>query len=367
MYKHFLQSSAWKAFQESEGKQVFEVSETDFSFLAVLEHTRIGDYLYVPYGPSLAEKAPKIALKHALTALKTLASSKNCVFVRIEPTVPFPIDFLKSLGLSPSKELNPARTWLLDLSPSKEELLSGMSQGTRTRHNQFSKKGLSVEVSKDPSDISHLIRLQHKLAREKGINTFSDSYLKNELAQPFASLYLVRYTPVSENPQKTSSTSSEASEASKASKNPSEAPETSKTSSEAPETSKSSSEGLESSEPSKIISASLFFDDLENKTRFYMQSATDSDYKKLPATVGLLTASIFDAKEKGLKFFDFWGIAPENAPPTHPWAGFTAFKKSFGGFARDYSGTFDLALNKKKYALYKSLRSLNLRLRKLKS
>lgn len=325
MYKHFLQSSAWKAFQESEGKQVFEVSETDFSFLAVLEHAKIGDYLYVPYGPSLAEKAPKIALKHALTALKSLASSKNCFFVRIEPTAPFPADFLKSLGLSPSKELNPARTWLLDLSPSKEELLSGMSQGTRTRHNQFPKKGLSVEVSKNPSDITHLIRLQHKLAHEKGINTFSDSYLKNELAQPFASLYLVRYTPVSENPQKTSSTSS------------------------------------------KVISASLFFDDLENKTRFYMQSATDSDYKKLPATVGLLTASIFDAKEKGLKFFDFWGIAPENAPPTHPWVGFTAFKKSFGGFARDYSGTFDLALDKKKYALYKSLRSLNLRLRKLKS
>ena len=187
-----------------------------------------------------------------------------------------------------------------------------MSQGTRTRHNQFSKKGLSVEVSKNPEDIKYLITLQQKLAKEKGINTFSDSYLKTELAQPFSSLYLVRYAD-------------------------------------------------------KIISASLFFDDKKSGTRFYMQSATDSAYKKLPATVGLLTSALFDAKNSGLSTFDFWGIAPEGASPDHPWAGFTTFKKSFGGYPVHYSGTYDFPLDHKKYSLYTSLRSLNLKLRKLKA
>ena len=37
-----------------------------------------------------------------------------------------------------------------------------------------------------------------------------------------------------------------------------------------------------------------------------------------------------DAKEKGLKHVDLWGVAPEDQPD-HKWAGFTAFKKSFGG------------------------------------
>ncbi|MBQ3430575.1 peptidoglycan bridge formation glycyltransferase FemA/FemB family protein [Candidatus Saccharibacteria bacterium] len=317
MYKHFLQSPSWKTFQETENKTVVEGSGTDFSFLAVVEPTKIGNYLFVPYGPSLAEKSPKTALKSAIEALKSAAYANNCFFIRIEPTTVFEESYLKSLGLKKSKDINPARTWLLDLSPEKETILTNMSQGTRTRHNQFNKKGLSVSVSTSPEDVSELTRLQHKLASEKGINTFSDSYLKNELAQPFASLYLVHYTPPEENSE-------------------------------------------------KIISASLFFDDPENKTRYYMQSATDSDYKKLPATVGLLTASIFDAKEKGLKYFDFWGIAPEDAPKNHPWAGFTAFKKSFGGFPRDYSGTYDLPLNKSKYSLYKHLRSLNLKLRHLK-
>ncbi|MBR3180660.1 peptidoglycan bridge formation glycyltransferase FemA/FemB family protein [Candidatus Saccharibacteria bacterium] len=341
MYKHFLQSSSWKSFQEAEGKTVYEQNGDGFSFLAIKETTKLGNYLYVPYGPAVEasktsverskEKNPtdnplmlknrsegsKSALKRALSALTNLAKQENCIFVRIEPTAFFSESYLKSLGLQKSKELNPARTWVLDLIPDTPTLLTNMSQGTRTRHNQFPKKGLSVEVTTDPAEIKHLIRLQHKLAAEKGIKTFSDSYLKNELSEPFASLYLVHYAP-------------------------------------------------ERSSSDQIISASLFFDDEENSTRYYMQSATDSDYKKLPATVGLLTSSIFDAKEKGLHYFDFWGIAPENAPKNHPWAGFTAFKQSFGGFPVDYSGTYDLPINKSKYALYKKLRSLNLKLRHLK-
>ena len=94
-------------------------------------------------------------------------------------------------------------------------------------------------------------------------------------------------------------------------------------------------------------------------TRYYMQSAADYEYRKLPATVALLTSAIFDAKEKGLKLFDFWGIAPEGAPENHPWAGFTAFKKSFGGYEVDYCGTYDLVISSTKYRLYKALRKVN--------
>ena len=90
-----------------------------------------------------------------------------------------------------------------------------------------------------------------------------------------------------------------------------------------------------------------------------MQSAADSAYKKLPGTVALLSTSIFDANDAGLTSFDFWGIAPDNSPKDHPWAGFTAFKKSFGGFEKNYSGTLDLPLNRPKYLLYKMLRKLN--------
>ena len=324
MYRHFLQSSAWKSFLESEKKTVFVEESPDFSYLAVLEPTKLGPYLYCPYGPCLKDdpsdpSAAESSFRLALESLKSLAEKEGCFFIRVEPTVPFPPEFFESKKFKKSTDLNPAHTWLLDLSASREEILTNMSQGTRTRHNQFSKKGLSVEVTTDPSRISELTRLQHKLAREKGLTTFSDSYLKNELSQPFSSLYLVHYTPAPSDTDK----------------NPAD----------------------------RVIAASLFFDDEENQVRFYMQSAADSDYKRLPATVGLLTSSIFDAKEKGLKYFDFWGIAPDDAGPDHPWSGFTAFKKSFGGFAKNYSGTYDLPLDSKKYSLYTSLRRLNRLLR----
>lgn len=319
MYTHFLQQSPWADFQRSLGKTVFTASESDFSYLAILEPTTLGPYLYCPYGPVLKTSAsdPSIAqtaLKHALKALKALAKREKCLFLRIEPTVALEASFLASQGLKKSKDINPANTWVLDLRPSQEELLKNFAQGTRTRFNQFKNKNLSVSVSKDPKDISHLIRLQSQLASLKNLNTFSSSYLESELSQSFSSLYLVHYTP--------------------------------------------------DSSTDKIVSASLFFDDNKNHTRYYMQSATDPNYKKLPATVALLSTAIFDAKAQGLKSFDFWGIAPDNAPEDHPWAGFTSFKKSFGGASKSYSGTFDLPLNIPKYSLYTFLRRLNLRLRK---
>ena len=271
MYSHFLQSAPWATFQSALGKTVFSETTDSFSYLAILETTKLGNYLYLPYGPSLSESDPKSALKTALKSLKSLAKTHNCFFLRLEPPFPFDSAFLTSLGLKKSKDLNPAETWILDLKQPREDILKNMSQGTRTRHNGFAKKGLSVEVSKNPDDIKHLVSLQTKLAHEKGIKTFPSSYLRTELEQAFASLYLVHFED-------------------------------------------------------NIIAASLFFDDEIGKTRFYMQSAADSAYKKLPGTVALLSTALFDAKEKGLETFDFWGIAPENAPKTHPWAGFTAFK-----------------------------------------
>ncbi|MBQ6396000.1 methicillin resistance protein, partial [Candidatus Saccharibacteria bacterium] len=70
MYSHFLQSSAWKTFNESEGKTCFSVEKPNFSFLAVLEQTKLGNYLFLPYGPSLSKTAPLPALSEALSELK---------------------------------------------------------------------------------------------------------------------------------------------------------------------------------------------------------------------------------------------------------------------------------------------------------
>ena len=320
MFKHFLQSTAWEAYEQSAGHKTFRKSTPDYEYMAIKTPIKLGSYLSVPYGPSVksSKTDPAVAQKSfqkAIESLVSLARHEHCIFIRVEPTEPFTANYMASQKLQKTKDIEPAHTWLLDLTPSKEDLVLGFSHGTRLGHNQFPRKNLSVEISHNPNDIKHLVRLQQALAKRKGITAYEESHLKKELEQPFASLYLVHL----KNPE---------------------------------------------TQSDKIVAASLFFDDTENSTRFYMQSASDPTYKNLPTTVGLLCNSLFDAKEKGLKYFDFWGIALEDAPANHPWAGFTRFKKSFGGFARTYSGTWDLPLNKTKYSLYKKLRIVNQRLHK---
>lgn len=300
------QTKKWQKFQNDQNFTTFFQKNQDFSYLAIKNPTKLGDYLYLPYGPYLAQKN---AAKTVYKELETLAKQENIIFIRIEPQDAKTASYLlKRPNCHKSHDLNPARTWILDLTPEKSTILTNFDQGTRTRYNNFTKKHLSVTTSKNPADIKYLVTLQQKLAETKKIGTFSPEYLKTELKQDFATLYLVHY------------------------QNPATAQD-------------------------QIIAASLFFD--HQNTRFYMQSAADLEFKKLPATVALLSTAIFDAKAQGLKKFDFWGIAPENAPKNHPWAGFTSFKKSFGGYPVDYAGTYDLVFQPAKYRLYLLLRALN--------
>ena len=112
------------------------------------------------------------------------------------------------------------------------------------------------------------------------------------------------------------------------------------------------------------MAAGLVFDD--ETTRYNLQGAQSDQGRKLHAT-GILTIQlILDAKAKGLKTFDFWGIAPEDAPTDHPWVGFTSFKKTFAGYERDYAGTYDIILKPAKYKLYQSTRKLNRLIRRKK-
>lgn len=311
------QTEDWKKLQDDLKEVSFFEKGKGFQYLAILKNTPVGKYLYLPYGPVAdSEDSFKAAIKN----LNNLAKSKSAIFIRIEPQNP---DFINAFPkrTKKSKDLNPKDTWVLDIAPDSSELLKNFSQGTRTRYNTYPKKGLTVEKTTNTEDIKILVSLQHKLAKERHIGTFSESYLKAELSQPFSVLYLVKYNKPS---------------------NVESSPE------------------LPSDD--QILAASLFFD--KDDTRYYMQSAADGDYKKLPATVALLSEAIFDAKEKGIKHFDFWGIAPEGADKSHPWYGFTEFKKSFGGSPVHYAGTYDVILSPAKYKLYELTRKLNRLLRR---
>ena len=87
MNYHFLQSEEWQSFNENLGEKTVRVKEEDFEYLAIIKSSKLGNYLYLPYGPLLDEKSPVSSLKSALKSLKDLAKTEKAFFIRIEPTV----------------------------------------------------------------------------------------------------------------------------------------------------------------------------------------------------------------------------------------------------------------------------------------
>ena len=306
MEKSILQSKAWQKFQEDLGKKVIFRDEKGFSLLLIEENTKLGKYFFLPYGPFIKDKK---SAKTAFNLVTKIASENQAFFVRIEPQDKKTAEYwLKQKNCKKSKDIDPARTWQIDLSQDKDKILSDMKSNNRNIWRNYAKKGVRIELSKDPGDIKHLISLQKAIAKRNNIIQPDEKYLKKQIAQDFSALYLAY---------------------------------------------------LED----KVIAAALCFDD--KTTRYYMQAAADDQYRKLSAGTALLAQMIFDAKAKGLKSFDFWGIAPENADKSHPWAGFTRFKQSFGGFPVDYAGTYDIVLNPLRYNLYQILRKINRLIRKV--
>ena len=299
------QSQDWHKLQEELGEESILVEKEGYQFLAIIKPTPVGNYLYCPYGPVAKDKT---SFKNALGSLNDLAKDKSAIFIRVEP---YDEAFKKNLPDSAKKstDLNPKETWILDLTGNDEEFKLRLPSRLLRYHKSAAKKGIIIEKSTNPDDIKYLLKLQQDLASEKGISTFSENYLKTELKQPFASLYLVKY------------------------------------------------EG-------SIIAAGLVFDD--ETTRYNLQGAQSDTGRKLHAT-GILTIQlILDAREKKLKSFDFWGIAPDDAPDDHPWKGFTAFKKSFNGIEVKHAGTYDIVLSPFKYHLYQIIRKINRFIRKAK-
>lgn len=98
-------------------------------------------------------------------------------------------------------------------------------------------------------------------------------------------------------------------------------------------------------------------------TRTYLHGASSNVKRNLMAPYLLHWELMKDAQSKGIKFYDWWGIAPIDAPADHPWAGISRFKRGFGGEEVEYPGTFDLVLHPIKYRFYQFIRSLRRRMK----
>lgn len=305
MKKHLLQSPEWEKYEKIEGKQTFQIDGEGFAAMAVLSHTPLGKYLFCPYGPTVQGDGPEACRKNfglALEALKKLAEEQEAFFVRLEPTFSLSeIELGRTFGLKKSHDIDPAHTWVIDLTRTEEEILSEMPKESRRRWRNCGKKGITVRTTKNPEEIDILVNMLSKVSNRNHFIPQEKEHLYNQMQADFATLYVVEL------------------------------------------------EG-------KPIASALIYD--YDGVRYYAHVAAVDEYRKLFAGTILLIQMVVDAKRAGMKVFDFWGITT-STNKKHPWYGFTQFKKSFGGEQVDYAGTWDLPVRKLRYQLYRVVRRIN--------
>ncbi|HEY8702980.1 MAG TPA: peptidoglycan bridge formation glycyltransferase FemA/FemB family protein [Arthrobacter sp.] len=309
--EHFLQTQAWADFQSSLGRKVHRQSGPGWSFVAVEERNPAGKVLYAPYGP--VASSPE-AFDAALAALVGVARSRGAVFVRIEPVsagleMPGAVEELRRRGLQPAPvNQQPELSWVVDLDGDFKDVLAAMKPVNRNLYRNIHKKGVTFRTSQDPEDIRILLNFLHMTARRNGFKPQSDEYLTQVAASLMpagaATLFIAELH-------------------------------------------------------GGPIAAALAYDSAD--TRTYAHAALDDSHRKLSAGIPLLVTLMADAKDRGLRHVDLWGVAPADQPD-HKWAGFTAFKKSFGGHEVSYPGTWDLPVKKLRYAAYQLARKLRSRL-----
>ena len=295
---HFLQQHGWAMFQLAMGKQLYYASGAHWSWLAILESNKFGSRLYTPYGPTASSPG---SLKQAIETLVACGEELGVDFIRVEPQAPNAKKTLKLLKAHRAhRDIQPKNTLVKDLTLTEDEMFSEMMSTNRRLYRRATETGFTFEASQDPADMKYFLDMIHQVAARTGIQPHSDKYFtvmaETLLPLKAATMHVARHngTPVA---------------------------------------------------------TAFTFEDA--KTRYYAHGANAEAARKLQPSVYLVGHMIFDAKSLGKASFDYNGVAPPNAPKTHKWAGFSQFKRSFGGREVEFSGTWELPIKKARYQAYR--------------
>jgi len=295
---HFLQSTAWQRVQSALGYEVLTARDAGWMWAAAVRSGAFPRYMYVPYGPT--------ARGEALTAIDSAvaaAREANLDFVRAEPVGTDISAALARANAVHTRAIQPRSTWVLDIEASEDDLRRGLSAGHRGSVNAAARRGLQFRSTRDPEEMSQFVHLQRRAAARAGFAGRSERYHRTvaSVLMPLgaAVLYLAE------------------------------------------------ADG-------KTVAAALAFD--FGATRYYAHAVSDPETgRRLGAAAPLAWQMILDARLQGMRHFDFWGVVPD-APPDHPWAGFTRFKQAFGGRLLERPGTWDLPVRSMRYRAYALLR-----------
>lgn len=292
----FFQSWNWGDVQIALGNTIYRLGFYDGEdmkglCLVVKIKAKRGHYFHLRHGPVLKDFMN--TLPDFLESITPFAKKEDVDFIRMSPVLSaasFDMAFLKKLGFrnAPIHNMDAENAWVLDLEKNEETLLSEMRKTTRYLVKKAQKMPLEILQTKDSKDFEDFNVLytitskRHNFVPHRGMREELRVFGKDDEAVLFFAKY----------------------------------------------------EG-------KIIAGAIiiFYGD----QAIYHHAASDDAFRDIPAPYLLQWEIIKEAKKRGKKWYNFWGVIPENKPK-HPWKGLTLFKMGFGGQRVDAIHAQDLPL-----------------------
>jgi len=245
-----------------------------------------------------------------LEFLDDYGKKNKVIFIKIEPYVEksqfsisnfqtnfnFPktnFQFLKS-----KHPLFPDWTQIIDLTKSEEELLKNMHPKTRYNIRLAQKKGVVVKEMSDNKGFEIFSKLYFKTCQRQKYFGHTKKYheiIWNSLKKNIAHILVAFYKDI------------------------------------------------------PLAAYELFY---FNNRFYYPYGGSSDDYRNLMATNLIMWQAVKFGKKIGAKKFDMWGSLPPNYNSKNPWAGFTRFKKGYGGSFVRMTGSFDLLIKPRYYTIY---------------
>lgn len=295
----FLQSWNWGEFHRTLGKKIFRLGLLEKEkllgvALIIKEEAKRGNYFAIPAGPILLDWKEEW-LAFLLEELKKRSKKDKVVFIRVRPNIENNQEnrkLFRKLGFLPAPmHLHAETTLQINLEQSEEEILAKMRKNTRYCIRRAEREGVKTELSQDLGDVEILYQLQMETYERHKFVPFSKEFFEKHFRTFLEDDQIALIKAVYKE---------------------------------------------------KVLSIGMFV--FYGDTAVYHYSGSSSEHPKIPASYAMLWQAIEEAKRRGCKIFDLWGIAPtENS--RHRFAGVTLFKKGFDGKRIDYLHAQDLPLS----------------------